>query len=126
MKKMNIKWIAGFVLIIAVFALIGGSWSSAFARDEIGLECVDTFAGGPDFLFNAKPETLKMAYGVRCLGGVLVDNGPTFLVNMLNSRSVEDLVECPLVQSGAPAFLVNAQPNNHHSVAEIAGKCSPG
>lgn len=128
MKAMNIKWVASFVLMVAVFALSGGSWSSVFAGEMTMPNCIDAYAGGPDFLFNAKPENLEIAYGADCLSEVSMDYGPTFLVNAntISSGSSERLAECPQVQSGAPTFLVNAEPTINLSLAGIEDKCSPG
>ena len=128
MNNSKITLVAGVVLIVAVFALVGGSWSSATAAELDMPNCVDAYAGGPDFLFNARPASLKAAYGDNCLTEVFVDNGPTFLVNAhaVSTGSLERLAECPQVQSGAPTFLVNAEPTVKLNVAGIEGQCIPG
>jgi len=125
MNKIKLTWVVGITLIVVVFSLAGVSWTSAAATEFARPDCVDAYAGGPDFLFNAKPEGLKIAYGQNCLA---VDNGPTFLVNshMITSGPQDFTAECPQVQTGAPTFLVNAEPTVPLNVAGLEGQCSPG
>jgi hypothetical protein len=125
MNKSKITLVVGVILIVAVFALAGASWTSATATAYARLDCVDAYAGGPDFLFNARPDNIKIAHGRNCLS---VDYGPTFLVNShaVTSGPLDFTAECPQVQTGAPTFLVNARPTVIFSVAAMEGKCTPG
>ena len=128
MKKRNIQLFAGVVVIVAAFVFFGGSWSSAFAGEMSVSGCVGVYAGGPDFIFNARPENIVAANGGNCLTKLSVDQGPTWLANphMTSSEASQILAECPPVQTGAPTFLVNAEPITNPSFAGIEGKCSPG
>lgn len=125
MNKSKITFVVGFLLFVAIFTLIDGRGSSANAAEPNTSNCVDAYAGGPDFLFNAKPDNLKNAYSGNC---PVADNGPLFLVNahIINSGSQTFTAECPQAETGAPTFIVNPKPIVYLSVAEVEGKCSPG
>jgi hypothetical protein len=125
MNKIKLTWVVAIALIVAVFALAGASWTSAAAAEFASPDCVDADAGGPGFLVNARPDSLKFVYGQNCL---VVDYGPTFLVNShaTTSGTLDYTAECPQVQTGAPTFLVNARPAVSFSVAAMEGTCTPG
>lgn len=125
MNKSKITLVVDVILIFGVFAFVGAGFSSAAARGLDNSNCVDAYAGGPDFLVNARPDSQKIAYNRNCLA---VDNGPTFLVNshVITSGPLDFTAECPQIQTGAPTFLVNAEPTLNLRVAEMEGKCTPG
>ncbi len=129
--KRNSNLALSLILILVTIALIGGNWSAVAAENlssEIAVtNCVDAYAGGPDFIFNPKPESMKITLGGNCQSKVTADNEPTFLVaSSIDLGTPENQTECPKAQPGAPNFIVNPEPAVNFEVAGIDDKCTPG